>query len=98
MNLTKPILIHVCKDRTLSYRNRRQPIFNEVALPVHSVADVNTARKLIKLVGERQYTEHPLIPGDAWYKLPLGPALLYLETTDLPACTAKLEQYEALLC
>ena len=77
--LEKKILIHVCKDRTLSYRNRLQPIFNGVAIPIYSVDSVDEARSLIRLVSKAQYEEHPLIPGDTWYKIDMGIGVVYLD-------------------
>jgi hypothetical protein len=92
--LDKPIKIHVCKDRTLSYRNIRQPVFNGVAILVFSTDTVGEARRLIKLVSSRQYVEHPLIPGDPWYKVTLG-LKTELEYEDLGEVQARLsDAYE----
>lgn len=77
--LDKTILIHVCKDRTLTYRNRLQPIFNGVAIPIYSVDTVDQARELIRLVSKAQWVEHPLNPGDVWYKIDLGFDVTYLD-------------------
>lgn len=97
-DLSREIKIHVCKDRTLSYRNRLQPIFNKVALPVFSVNNVDEARELIPLVSNRQYEEHPLIPGDTWWKIDLGPTKHFLEVEDLPLVTEKLQKaYSSML-
>ena len=99
VNLNRTILIHVCMDRTLTYRNRRQPIFNERALPVFSVNNVVEARSLIILVSKAQYEEHPLIPGDTWYKIDMGLGTApLLKHSDLPKVTKKLEEaYEILI-
>jgi hypothetical protein len=90
----KPILIHVCKDKTLSFRRRHEPIFNGVALPVYSVDTVEDAKDLITMVGRAQYHEHPLLPGQVWYKITLNGDLdfkRYLDIEDLTAVTEKLD-------
>jgi hypothetical protein len=68
-DLDKPVLIHVCRDRTLSYRTREEPVFNGAALPVFSVETPEEARSLLVLVGKAQYREHPLLPGRTWYRI-----------------------------
>lgn len=78
-DLDRKILIHVCKDRTLTYRNRLQPIFNGVAIPIFSVDSVDEARMLIRTVSVAQYEEHPQAPGDTWYKISLGADVVYLD-------------------
>lgn len=93
----RTIMIHCCKDRTLSYRNRLQPIFNGAALPVFSVNNVDEARSLISMVSNRQYEEHPLWPGDVWWKIDLGPSFHELDPKDLKLVTAKLERAYDLL-
>ena len=77
--LQKKILIHVCKDRTLSYRKPLQPIFNGVAIPIYSVDSVDEARALIRMVSKAQWVEHPDIPGDTWYKIDMGLNVVYLD-------------------
>ena len=64
----RKILIHVCKDGTISYRTREQPIFNGRALAVFSVDTVEQAKDIQVLFGRRQYGEHPEIPGQPWYR------------------------------
>lgn len=91
--LDREVLIHVCKDRTLSYRTRKQKIFNEVALLVFSVDSVEEAKDLLTMVGRAQYEEHPLMPGQVWYKITLDGALDFkhlLDVSDLPEVTSKL--------
>ena len=58
----RPIKIHCCKDRTLSYRSEDEPIFNGVAIQVFSVNSEIEAEVLINLVGITQYEQHPLLP------------------------------------
>ena len=97
-DLSRHILIHICKDKTLSYRTREEPIFNGVALPVFSVNSSEEAEALFILVGRKQYTEHPLLPNRPWYKITLDGAAdfkKHLEFSDLSNVTAKLKsRYE----
>jgi hypothetical protein len=65
---TRPILIHVCKDGTISYRTKDQPVFNGVALPVFSVDTEQQAQDIQVRYGRRQYVEHDQLPGQPWYK------------------------------
>jgi len=97
---SRTVLIHICKDKTLSYRTRRELIFNGVALPVFSVDTAEEAEALFVLVGRVQHMEHPLLPGKIWYKMTLDGQLdfkRYLDLEDLPAVTAKLQSRYALL-
>lgn len=94
LELGRPVLIHVCKDRTLSFRERNEKVFNGVALPVFSVENKDEARHLILMVGRKQYSNHPLIPNEDWYKITLDGALdfkQHLELFDLAAVTDKLK-------
>lgn len=96
--LKRTILIHCCKDRTLTYRNRRQPIFNNVAIPVFSVNNVEEARSLIRMVSNLQYEEHPLNPGDDWFRIDMGIHRPLLEPSDLQEVADKLESaYESMM-
>ena len=85
-----PVNIHLCKDRTLSYRRRGsgQPVFNGVAVPVLSVASEEHADALLLLVGTRQYEPHPhpKYPHKDWMKLFNGVAQgkQYLDPEDVP--------------
>jgi hypothetical protein len=95
LNINLPIVIHLCKDRTLSYRDRtkNEPIFNGVAVPVLSVGNRREAHDLILLVGTRQYGPHPN-PNylhEHWMKLfnGIGGWKPYLEPEDVP----KAEKY-----
>jgi hypothetical protein len=65
---SRPILIHICKDGTISYRTRTQPVFNGRALAVFSVDTEQQAEDVQVLFGRKQYEEHPEIPGKAWYR------------------------------
>jgi hypothetical protein len=64
---------------------------------VFSVDSVEEARKLIRTVSNKQYVEHPLIPGDDWYKIDLGLSIQELELSDLPAVQNKLSAVYDLL-
>lgn len=94
-HLDGPVLIHVCKDRTLTYRTRDQPIFNGVALPVYSVESEEMAEMVIVAVAKCMYESHPQIPGKPWYKFADEHAIRMtnglLELEDLPRVTAALE-------
>lgn len=64
----RAIVIHVCKDGTISYRTRKQKVFNGVALPVFTVDTEDEARALQVRFGRCQYGEHPQLPGRPWYR------------------------------
>lgn len=94
-HLGKPVKIHCCKDRTLSYRTRREPVLNGVALPVFSVNTKEEAEELLLLVGRRQYEDHPNMPDRPWMKITLDGELDFkplLDLDDLPAVTDKLRR------
>lgn len=65
----RPIVIHICKDGTISYRRRGEKVFNGVALPVFTVDTVEQAEAIQIRFGRRAYSEHPDIPGKPWYRL-----------------------------
>jgi hypothetical protein len=67
--LDRPILIHCCKDGTITYRTRKQKIFNDVALPVFSVDTIEEAKTLQIIFCRKAYANHPKMPGQPWYKL-----------------------------
>lgn len=67
-HLSRPILIDICKDGTISYRTGSQRRLNDAALPVFSVDTVEEAEFLQVTFGRRQYEEHPDIPGKGWYR------------------------------
>jgi hypothetical protein len=69
MHLDDEVLIHVCRDGTVTFRTRDEPNFNGASLPVYSVPDKATAEKLRVLLCRSQYVEHPLLPGQTWYRL-----------------------------
>jgi hypothetical protein len=92
--LARPIMVHVCKDRTLSYRQRGQPSFNGRALPVFSVETEEEAEDLLILVGTRVHADHPQLPaGRPWLKLfnGLAPGKPSLDVQDLGQAGAILE-------
>lgn len=68
-DLSRPVMIHICKDGTISYRQMGERIFNGVALPVFSVDTVEEAHSLQVLCGAAQWEEHPKMPGKTWYRL-----------------------------
>lgn len=104
-DLSRDVLIHICKDRTLFYRRRGAKVFNGVALPIFSVNDEHEANALLVLVGTNCNTRHPQLPGDrTWFKLFNGVGghspVLELEHTDeasdyLREAYAKLKQRTA---
>lgn len=69
-DFARPIMIHVCKDGTISFRDKskREKVFNGVALPVFSVDTVEQAEAVQVRFGRHQYTEHPQMPGKPWYR------------------------------
>lgn len=87
--LDRPVIIHVCKDRTLSFRTKDEPVFNGVALPVFSVDTRAEAEMLVTAVGSLQYEEHPQLPGKPWRKISVE-FKQHLELDDLPYVAAKL--------
>lgn len=97
----RPIMVHLCKDRTLSYRQKHEPTFNGAALPVMSVNTEEEAQDLLVLVGTAVHAVHPLLPdGRPWYKLFNGVAghSPTLQIGDLDEGAAYLEKaYEAML-
>ena len=64
----KPIMIDICKDGTISYRQRGERSFNGKALPVFSVNTVEQAKDIQVRFGKVQYKEHPLLPNQPWYR------------------------------
>jgi hypothetical protein len=68
-DFSRPIMIHVCKDGTISYRDKtkNEPVFNGRALPVFSVDTVEQAFQIQVLFGRRMYTAHPDMPNRVWY-------------------------------
>ena len=65
----RPVIIHCCKDGTITYRRVGQPTFNGAALPVYSVKTEEEAKALQIILCRFQYQEHPLMPGQNWYVL-----------------------------
>jgi hypothetical protein len=67
---------------------KREPVFNDVAVPVLSVASEEEAEALIYLVGKKQYENHPhpnwKLPY--WRKLfnGVGGHKPYLDPEDVP--------------
>tara|TARA_B100000749_G_scaffold280675_1_gene277871 strand:- start:2195 stop:2560 length:366 start_codon:yes stop_codon:yes gene_type:complete len=69
-DLSRDVLIHICRDGTLTYRTRDEAVFNGAALPAFSVNSKKEAKSLIVLVGVAQHSKHPLLPNDTWYTYP----------------------------
>ena len=67
-HLLRPIMIHICKDGTISYRHPYEPVFNLAALPVFSVSTVQQAKDIQVMFGVKQYIAHPDMPGQPWYR------------------------------
>lgn len=71
----RPIMIHVCKDGTVSYRDKRTKtkVFNGRALPVFSVDTVEQAEQIQIRFCRLQYGSHPEAKPntgtDKWYTL-----------------------------
>ncbi len=93
-HLSRPVLIHICRDRTFTFRTLDEPVFNGVAIPVFSVDTKEEAQDLQIRFCKNQYGEHPQLPGQRWYKF-FPPndysAKQYLEYDDLEAITKILK-------
>lgn len=68
LDFSRPVMIHVCKDGTISYRTKAEPVFNGVAMPVFSVDTIEQALDAQVMFGRKQYVDHPQLPGRPWYK------------------------------
>ncbi len=91
-DLSRPIMFHVCRDRTLTYRQLGEPVFNDVALPVFSVDTIEEAEELQVMVCECvRDAYHPSMPNKPWYKIYMGTYLVDLEVEDLERVTDKLK-------
>lgn len=66
-DFARPIMLHCCKDGTITYRQKHEKVFNGVALPVFSVNTVEEAIMLQVRHCRRQYGPHPQMPGKVWY-------------------------------
>lgn len=67
-DLERPVMLHVCKDGTITFRRHGQPVFNGMALPFFSVESEEEAQTLQVLMCSAQYGEHPDLPGQTWYR------------------------------
>lgn len=92
-DLSRDVLIHICRDGTLTSRTRDEPVFNGAALPVFSVNSKKEAKSLIVLVGVAQHSKHPLLPNDTWYTYPGFGG----ELEDIDSVTVKLRERYALI-
>lgn len=94
MRLDGNVYIHVCKDKTLSFRFKGDKSPIQSALPVFTVNTTTEAEELLQLVGRKQYNEHPNLPGRPWFKITLDGELdfkPFLDLEDLDAVSTKLE-------
>lgn len=66
---SRPIMLHVCKDGTVSYRRPGEKVFNGVALPTFSVDTIAQAESIQVRFCRLQHGEHDLMPGRPWYRL-----------------------------
>ena len=69
---SRPILLHVCTDGTVTYRDKtkKEKVFNGVALPVFSVDTVEEAQRIQTRFCRLQYGKHPHKNGpEKWYTL-----------------------------
>lgn len=65
----RPVLLHVCKDGTITFRRAGQPVFNGVALPFFSVNSEDEARDMQVMMCALQHGPHPDLPeGEPWYR------------------------------
>lgn len=67
--LSKPYKIHCCKDGTITVRGPGEAVFNGVALPVYSAETREEAESLVVATCSSVRGEHPLLPGQPWYKI-----------------------------
>ena len=95
-DLSRPIMFHCCRDRTLTYRKKGEAVFNVVALPVFSVDTIEEAEELQVMVCQRAYGSHPLMPNEPWYKIHISLGefiyLADLDLDDLENVTDKLRE------
>lgn len=63
------VMLHVCKDGTVTWRRAGQPVFNGRAIYFYSVRTEAEAERMALLLCREQYVEHPLLPGRPWYKV-----------------------------
>lgn len=64
-------MIDVCKDGTVTIRERGEPPFNGAALPAYEVPDRDTAEAIRVQVCKLVPDDHPELGEDEpWYKLP----------------------------
>jgi hypothetical protein len=68
--LSRPILMHICRDGTITYRSLSEKVFNGVALPFFSVDTKDQAKRLQVMLCKSQYERHPKLPNQPWYAFP----------------------------
>lgn len=69
----RAIVLQLCKDGTISYRTRGEPVFNGAALPVFTVDTIEQAQQFQVRFGRLQHGPHPQIPDKRWYRLSRRP-------------------------
>jgi len=67
--LTRAVIVDLCKDGTVTFRDRGQSSFNGMALPVFSVDTNFQAEQLQIRFCRKMHKDHPLMPGKPWYML-----------------------------
>lgn len=93
---SRPIMLHVCKDGTLTYRDKtkREKVFNGVALPVFSVDTVEEAQRIQTHFCSLQYTRHPHKNGpEKWYVV--SPMIFRGELEDLDRVMVEFAKFWA---
>lgn len=92
---TRPFVLHVCADGTVTIRNQEQgePVFNGAALPVYSTTTREEAEALRGMLCSRVPAEHPLLPGQKWYKVPRFSGSL----DEMPVVAARMRHLHATL-
>ena len=67
-DLSRPIKLDCCKDGTITIRKPGEQAFNGKALSFFSTETWDEAQALRVVCCKAQYSEHPLLPGQTWYR------------------------------
>ena len=67
MAFSRPIMIDISKDGTVSIRQRKAKSLAGTAIPVFSVDTVEEAMRLLTYLCTEQTGVHPWMPGERWY-------------------------------
>lgn len=99
LDLSRPVLIHVCQDRTISYRTKDEPVFNGVALPVYSVDTKEEAERLcfLSCTAQNRRHPHPAYPHDLWWAIPNIDGKQHLDLDDLDTVAHRLQERHAIM-